>query len=56
MICGLCEGAQNLFCIHDKQYEWYECSGCGGTGTRILYSPPTIMVRQKSPKPLKKVE
>lgn len=56
MICGLCDGAQNLMCVHEGRCEWYECPGCGGAGVRMLYSQPSYRMHKMRQKKPRKVE
>jgi hypothetical protein len=34
MICNLCHGMGNLFCIQQGKCEWFICPGCSGNGVR----------------------
>jgi hypothetical protein len=37
MICGLCKGSGNLFCLHDGSRERWRCPRCFGTGERNVW-------------------
>lgn len=41
-LCRLCGGSGHLLCYQDGQREFWPCPACGGVGSRVLYSAPTI--------------
>lgn len=46
MLCKLCMGSGSKFCIQNGVKEWWLCQACDGVGTRIVCSPPTIMMHK----------
>ena len=47
MLCGLCQGAQNVTFAQLRddgtiEREWHPCPVCGGTGARMMMGPPEI--------------
>lgn len=47
MLCGLCNGAQNitfpqLRANGSVDREWHSCPMCGGAGVRLVAGPPEI--------------
>lgn len=36
MICPLCRGSGNLFCLYEGKPVWFTCQWCGGAGVLFL--------------------
>ena len=47
MLCKLCHGSGNLFCIQNGKMEWWPCPACGGAGARIMYGSAVLTRKKK---------